>query len=258
MVQRTRGIWSTRLSGVLLIVALLGLWEFSARVLVHSPNWPPLTNVLRALAAGLTSPELPMIFASTLGRMLVGFTIGAWIGIAVGLAMGASRFVHHMLEPLIEFLRPLPVPGIIPPLILLLGIDDRMKIFVIAFSAFFPIVINTAQGVRATDPTLIATARTFRHGRLRVLRSIILPASLPYIFSGLRISLALALIVTIVAEMISGSQGLGHYLVTMQYAMRAADMYAAVVLIAAAGYLLNLTFLAVEHRVLHWYFASQG
>ena len=235
---------------------LLGLWEFSARVLVHSPNWPPFTDVLQALAAGLTSSELPTIFASTIGRMLAGFTIGATIGIAVGLTMGSSRFVHHMLEPLIEFLRPLPVPGIIPPLILLLGIDDKMKIFVVAFSAFFPVVINTAQGVHAADPTLVATARTFRHGRLRVMRSIILPASLPYIFSGLRISLALALIVTIVAEMISGSQGLGHYLITMQYAMRAADMYAGVILIAAAGYLLNLAFLAVEHRVLHWYFAS--
>jgi ABC-type nitrate/sulfonate/bicarbonate transport system permease component len=256
--QRSGSIWSTRLSGCLLIVALLALWEFSARVLVQSPNWPPFTDVMQALAAGLTTSELPTVFASTIGRMLAGFTIGAAIAIAVGLAMGSSRFVHHMLQPAIEFLRPLPVPGIIPPLILLLGIDDKMKIFVVAFSAFFPVVINTAQGVRTADPTLVATARTFRHGRFRVMRSIILPASLPYIFSGLRISLALALIVTIVAEMISGSQGLGHYLITMQYAMRAADMYAGVVLIAAAGYLLNLSFLAVEHRVIHWYFANQG
>lgn len=258
MIRWGKEILSTRLSGILLVAMLLGLWEFSARVVVHSPNWPPLTDVLRALTLGLLSPELPMIFASTIGRMLVGFIIGAAIGITVGLAMGRSRFVHHMFEPFVEFLRPLPVPGIIPPLILLLGIDDKMKIFVIAFSVFFPVVINTAQGVRAADPTLIATARTFRHGRLRIMGSIILPASLPYIFSGLRISLALAFIVTIVAEMISGSQGLGYYLTTMQYAMRAADMYAGIILIAIAGYLLNLVFLAIEHRVLHWYFSSQG
>jgi ABC-type nitrate/sulfonate/bicarbonate transport system permease component len=133
-----------------------------------------------------------------------------------------------------------------------------MKIFVVAFSVFFPVAINVDRGARAADPTLIATARTFRKSRAKILWSIIVPASLPYTFSGLRVSLALALIVTIIAEMISGAGGLGYYLVSMQYAMRPADMYACVVLIAALGYVLNVGFVIVERRLLHWYFVKAG
>jgi ABC-type nitrate/sulfonate/bicarbonate transport system permease component len=164
-----------------------------------------------------------------------------------------SRVVHGLLDTSIELLRPIPIPAIVPPLVLLLGIDDAMKVSVIAFAAFFPVLINTVQGARALDPTLRDMTRTFRVGPLRRLLQVVFPASLPYVFAGLRISLALAMIVTIVAEMIAGSQGLGYYLVSMQYAMRPADMYAAVVLIAFAGYAMTLLFLTLERKLLPWY-----
>ena len=140
-----------------------------------------------------------------------------------------------------------------PPLILLLGIDDAMKITVVAFSTFFPVLINAAQGVRMVDPVLIDMARTFRHSRLRSMWQLTLPAALPYVFSGLRISLALALIVTVVAEMIAGGTGIGYYLMTMQYAMQPDRMYAGVVLLAATGYALNWLLLLAERQLLHWY-----
>lgn len=253
MTRKAAGLAQSRISGFLLILALLALWEVSARSWAGSDSWPPFTRVLQALAAGLVSGELGGVFVSSLGRMFTGYLAGAVAGAAVGMAMASSRWCEALLEPSVELLRPIPIPAIVPPLILILGIDDAMKIFVVAFSSFFPIVINTFQGTRAVEPTLLAMARTFGVGRARALARVVLPASLPYIFAGLRVSLALALIVTVVAEMIAGSEGIGFHLVSMQYAMRPADMYAGVLLIAVTGYALNGLLLLLERWLLPWY-----
>lgn len=242
-----------RLAGFALLIALLLLWQVSALSWVSSTNWPPFTQVLKALVEGFRSGELVQVFGSSLGRMLAGYVAGSAVGIAVGVAMARSRWLNAALGPLVELLRPIPIPALVPPLILLLGLDDAMKIFVVAFAVFFPVLINTASGVRAVDPVALDVARTFQAGRWRTLAAVVLPAALPFVMAGLRTSLALALIVTVVAEMIAGSAGLGYHLVTMQYAMRAPDMYAAIVLLAAVGYGLNRGMLAIEHRLLHWY-----
>lgn len=242
-----------RLAGFALLAALLLLWQVSAVTWVDSTNWPPFTQVLKALVEGLRSGELVQVFGSSLGRMAAGFGIGATIGITVGLAMARSRWVNAALDPVFELLRPIPVPALVPPLILLLGLDNAMKVTIVAFTVFFPVLINTVAGVRAVDPVALDVARTLQAGTRRTLWSVVLPASLPYILAGLRVSLALALIVTVIAEMIAGSAGLGYHLMTMQYAMRAGDMYAAILLLAAVGYTLNGVMLVLEHRVLHWY-----
>jgi ABC-type nitrate/sulfonate/bicarbonate transport system permease component len=243
----------TRASGVVLLLALLVVWQVSAVYWTNSPNWPPLTAVVMSLVAGLASGELVTVFGSSLYRMTVGYALGVVCGLGVGMLMANVRLVHVALEPMVELLRPIPIPAIVPPLILLLGVDDQLKIFVIAFSVFFPVLVNTIAGVRAVEPVAIDVARTLRVGRLRTVSSVIVPASLPYILAGMRISLALALIVTVVAEMIAGSAGIGYYLMTTQYAMRASEMYAAIVLLAMTGYVLNRGFLAAEQHLLHWY-----
>jgi ABC-type nitrate/sulfonate/bicarbonate transport system permease component len=242
-----------RLWGFALLAGLLVLWQVSALYWVSSTNWPPVTEIARAMLDGFRSGELLQVFGSSLYRMLVGFAAGSALGVLLGLVMATSRWVNAALGPLIELLRPIPIPAIVPPLILLLGIDDAMKIFVIAFAAFFPVLVNTVAGVRSQDRTPLDVARTLQVGRWRTLLRVVLPASMPYILAGLRVSLALALIVTVVAEMIAGSAGIGFYLMTMQYAMRAGDMYAAIFLLAALGYGLNRLVLAIEKRVLHWH-----
>jgi ABC-type nitrate/sulfonate/bicarbonate transport system permease component len=248
-----RRLLQTRASGVVLIAMLLLLWQVSALYWADSPNWPPFTAVLASIGAGVKSGELAAVFGSSLYRMALGYAIGVACGLGAGLVMASVRWFHAALEPMVELLRPIPIPAIVPPLILLLGVDDELKIFVIAFSVFFPVLVNTVGGVRAVDPVAVDVARTLRVGRLRTLRSVIVPASLPYVLAGMRISLGLALIVTVVAEMIAGSAGVGYYLITTQYAMRAADMYAAIVLLAITGYVLNRGILAAERRLLHWY-----
>ncbi|MFO1327776.1 MAG: ABC transporter permease [Rubrivivax sp.] len=247
---------SSRAWGFGLLAALLALWQWSALGWVDSANWPPVTAIGRALLDGLRSGELPQVFGSTLWRMAAGFALGAAAGVLAGLAMGTLRWVDAALRPLVELLRPIPIPAVIPPLILLLGIDHAMKVFVVAFATFFPVLVNTVGGVRAVEPTVLDVARTLQAGRWRTLARVVLPASLPYVMAGLRISLALALIVSVVAEMIAGSEGIGYHLMAMQYAMRPADMYAAIFLLAAVGYALNRAMLAAERRLLRWWQGS--
>lgn len=132
------------------------------------------------------------------------------------------------------------------------GINDPLKLFSVAFAVLFPVALNTMSGVASVDPIYLQVARTFGAARARTLARVIFPASLPFILAGLRTSLALALVVTVVAEMIAGDSGIGYYLVTMQFAMRSADMYAAIILLAVVAYLLNWLFIAWEARIIRW------
>jgi ABC-type nitrate/sulfonate/bicarbonate transport system permease component len=244
---------SHRIWGVLLLVLLLVLWQVSALCCVASTNWPPVTEILKAIIAGMGSGELAQVFGSTLWRMAAGFAIGSAAGMLLGITMATFPLADAALRSVVELLRPIPMPAIVPPLILLLGIDHAMKVFAVSLACFFPVLVNTVGGVRAVDPTVLDVARTLQVGRLRTLLQVVLPASLPFILAGLRTSLALALIVSVVAEMIAGSEGIGYYIMTMQYAMRPSDMYAAILLLAAVGYGLNFALLAVERRLLHWW-----
>lgn len=249
-----RRLLAGRRLGVFLIICLLIAWELSARTgLVVSQNWPPVSEVFVAAVRDLLNGELLAPIAGTLYRTVVGFLMGTAAGILIGLMMTAIPLVRLTLAPTVELLRPLPVPALAPPLVLFLGLDDPMKITLVAFTAFFPVLINTIEGALSIEPTYRAVAATFGMSWLATVRKVLFPATLPYIMAGMRISLGLSLIVAVVGEMIAGSAGVGYYLVSMQYAERAPDMYAALLLIGIGGYLLNEAFLFVEHRVLHWH-----
>ena len=242
-----------RIWGYLLVAALLFLWEFSARVLVPgSTSWPPFSAVLSSLATGLLGGELLRVVGSSLYRMGSGFVIGSTLGVTLGLAMGLSSPLRLTLNSLVEIMRPIPAAAIIPPLIFILGIDDALKIFVISLAVFFPVVVNTLAGTMNVETTYLDVARTFGVGRLRTVRRVVLPAVMPYVFAGMRTSLAIALITTVVAEMIAGSGGIGYYIINMQFAMRPGDMYAAVIVLSLLGYSLNQLFRLWEHHTLAW------
>jgi ABC-type nitrate/sulfonate/bicarbonate transport system permease component len=248
----------TRLSGAVLIALLLLLWEVSAaRGWIVSDNWPRFSAVLVAAYRGLLSGELTEILGATLYRMLAGYAIGCILGVLFGLLLGSNRILDWTIRPLIEIQRTLPSPAIIPPLILFLGVDDTLKIFIIMLAVFPPVFVNTYGGVRGLDETLLLTARTFGLSRFDTLRKIVLPATLPAMTAGMRIALSLAPeIISPMTAMISAS-GVGNYLMSMQYAMRADSMYAAVICLAAAGYLLNRIFLVLESAVLHWHHSAR-
>jgi ABC-type nitrate/sulfonate/bicarbonate transport system permease component len=167
--------------------------------------------------------------------------------------MGYWPRLYDLLEPLIELLRPIPKAALVPALVLFLGVDNAMKITSIALAVFFPIVINTVQGARGVDPVLINTARTLGVRPFSLLRKLILPASAPFIFAGMRLSIALGLILAVISEMIAGTGGIGFLIIDMQRAFRVRQMYAWIVILAVVGYLLNLLLVLAEHRMLFWY-----
>ncbi|MFZ5783462.1 MAG: ABC transporter permease [Pseudomonadota bacterium] len=239
---------------MLLLMGLFALWEASAALgWVKSENWPPLTDVLRAVVVGIMQGELGPALASTLSRMAAGFALGTCAAVVLGVVLARVRLLDEALRPLIEIQRTLPPPAIVPPLILLLGVDEALKITVVAMAAFAPVFVNTYAGIRGADETLYLTARTFGLGRLATIWKVVLPNSVPFISAGMRTALSLSLIVAVIAEMISGASGVGYYLMSMQFAMRAADMYAAVICLGVVGYALNAAFRAVEQRALRWY-----
>jgi ABC-type nitrate/sulfonate/bicarbonate transport system permease component len=208
--------------------------------------------VFRSLVGGFEAEGWYEIFGSTLRRMFSGYAVAVVVGVAVGLVLGASTRFCRTVMPTVEIFRVLPIPAVVPPLIFFLGVEDALKITVVALAASFPIALNTFAGVRAIDPVHVMVARTFRIPRHKVMIGIQLPSALPYVFAGCRVSLGLSLIVTVVAEMIAGSEGVGYYIVSMQYAVRAGDMYAAIILLSAIGYLLNQLFLLIEAKAIHW------
>jgi ABC-type nitrate/sulfonate/bicarbonate transport system permease component len=146
----------------------------------------------------------------------------------------------------------MPSVAIIPVAILALGIGDGMIVAVTVYASVWPILINTIDGVRHIETTLIDTARTFGISRREILWRVILPAASPYIVTGLRIGLSIALILVTTAEMIAGSKGLGYFILDEERSMNSRNMYAGVIIVSLLGYLLNRLFLALEGRALRW------
>jgi NitT/TauT family transport system permease protein len=242
-----------RLPGFVLIVLLLGLWE-----LASSAGWmdavvlPRVSVIFGAWYETVASGALLNQLLPSLRRIFVGFSLAAALAIPLGLLMGTVSFIYRLFEPITEFLRPIPSSAYVPVAILFLGIQDSMKIFVVTVACFFPILLNTYGGVRGIDQVLIDTGRTFGLSRGKMLWQIVLPAALPSVLTGMRISLGIALIVVVDAEMIAGNSGIGYFIVDRQRIFRVAEMFAGIFSLGVVGYLLNFVFLRIEQYFLRW------
>jgi ABC-type nitrate/sulfonate/bicarbonate transport system permease component len=242
-----------RWAGFAFIAALLLAWEAATAVkLVDTPSVPPVSSIFAAWYRVAANGELLRELWPSVYRIGIGYVLAVVIAVPTGLLMGASRFAYNLLEPLTELLRPIPSSAYIPIAILFLGIGDQMKEFVVFFSCFFPILVNTYSGVIGIDPVLVDTGRTFGLKRREILRSIIFPATVPHILTGMRISLAIALIVVVVAEMVAGSSGIGYFILDNQRTFRVPEMFAGIFTLGVVGYGANWIFLLVETRILHW------
>lgn len=249
--------WPERALGAGVTVLALAAVEYAVRAgHVNKALIPAPTDVAQRVFGILGSGELYAPLGATLYLLFFAYFAASALAIVVGLLMGRYRALYNLLEPLTEVFRPLPKPALLPPLILFLGLGDAMKLAVVGLGVFFPVLINTVQGVRGVDPVLVDTGRTFRCGRLALLGKIVLPAALPLIFAGMRVSLGLGLILVVIAEMMAGTGGLGYLIIDMQRSFRVRDMYAWIVILAVLGYALNAAFLAVERRAIHWAIAT--
>jgi ABC-type nitrate/sulfonate/bicarbonate transport system permease component len=243
----------SRLLGVVLIIVLLGLWEIVTDTkLVHSPSLPPVSAILVDWVRLLLNGTLFAQLGPSLERIAFGYVAAVIVGVTIGLAMGYYRIAYNLLEPLTELLRPIPSPAYIPLAIIFLGLGDEMKIFVVFFACIFPILLNTYSGVSAIDPVQLNTARTFRLTRAQTVRKIVLPAALPSILTGMRISVGLALIVVVIAEMVASNTGIGAFILNAQRFFNVTDMYAGIFTLALLGYALNALFLRAEAHLLRY------
>lgn len=248
---------SRKINGFILVIIILLVWEFYSRFISKSIFLTPVSIVLSTFFTQLFNLTYLGEIGTTLARWLSGYLISAFIMIPLGILMGKSKFIYNLFEPLVEFFRPLPSASIIPIAILFLGIGAKMKLFVIFFGASWPILINAVDGVRGIEPTYIQTGFIFGLSKNRIMKEIIIPASLPNIFTGLRISMAIALILAITVEMIAGGDGIGYYILDAERSFHFAEMYSGVLTIGLIGYFLNLLFIALENKVLWWYKESK-
>lgn len=243
----------SRMLGVALIVVLLAFWQLVTTVgFIHTPSLPPVSAIFASWWTLLVSGEIFRQLGPSLWRLFVGYALAAVVGVIVGLLMGYFRPLYNLLEPLTELLRPIPSPAYIPLAILFLGLGNEMKYFVIFFACVFPILLNAQSGVRAIDPVQINTGRTFGLTRAQIVRKIILPASLPSILTGMRVSLGIALIVVVISEMVASNNGIGFFILNAQRFFNVSDMFAGIFTLALVGYALNALFLRLEAHLLRW------
>ena len=235
------------------LILLLLAWDLGARSTAALQVYlPPISAVIGALGELFAAGQLRGHVLVTLERFFAGYLIASGIGVGCGIALGYFRSLHHLVGIAIEFLRPMPSVAIIPVAILMLGIGDSMIVAVTVYATVWPILINTIDGVRHIDSTLVDTGRTFGLRRWRILWQIILPGASPYVVTGLRIALSIALILVTTAEMVAGSKGLGFFILDEERSMNSSNMYAGIVIVAALGYALNRLFLAIESRMMRW------
>lgn len=251
--------WNTRGLRALCVLALAGVWEGACRGgLVDASALPPLSAVLRAFLADLAAGETAPHVVVTLRTYAQGLALALAAGIGLGVLMGTLPGVHSAGRVLLEFLRPIPSVAVIPIAILLLGIGFQMRTAVVCYAAVWPILLNTLYGVYDVDPAYVDTARIFGRRRGEILRAVVLPAALPYIFTGVRIGSAVALILAVTAEMVAGSSGLGFYVKNAEASLRVEEMYGGILLTGTLGYLLNAGFVRLERRALAWHRGLQG
>jgi ABC-type nitrate/sulfonate/bicarbonate transport system permease component len=242
-----------RWPGFLAIAIILGVWELASYEKILDPvSMPRVSSILESWFEIVKSGLLLEHMLASLARIFTGFALATVIAVPLGLLMGSVSLVYRIMEPITEFLRPIPSSAYIPVAILFLGIGDEMKVFVIFLACTFPILLNTYSGVRGIDPVLVDTGRTFGLSRMRNLRWIVFRAAMPSILTGMRISLGIALIVVVIAEMIAGNSGIGYLILEMERTFHVPEMFAGIFTLGVVGFLLNILFLRVEQYLLRW------
>lgn len=243
------------LPGTLLLLALVCAWEAWARA-VNSPNFPTFLAVL-----GVLGSEMGVLLRQTgitLGRAAGGFALALATMLPLGIYLGRTPRVAQFFEPVIDLLRPLPSLAIVPVVMLFAGIGTAAKISVVFYGAAFPILINTIDATRATHPLLLHVGRSLGLSRAEIMRTIDLPSALPQIMAGVRLSVAIALLISVSSEMLLSTDGMGNFLVRAQESFRIADGLAGLLVVALASLAVNVGVLRIERHLLAWHHQRHG
>jgi ABC-type nitrate/sulfonate/bicarbonate transport system permease component len=243
-----------RLAPWISVAAVALGWELFARSGAVTPFMlPKFTTVAARIWSDGASGDLWQNLGLTLYRSLLGFGIAIVLGIALGFAVSYNRFVRWLLDPVISVGFPMPKIAFLPIITLWLGFHDVSKISMVVFDAVFPVLTATIAATLAVERELLWSARNLGAGRGELLREVVFPAALPQIMTGLQVALPIALIVCIVAEMKLGGVGLGGAMITASRFADSPGVFAGIVEIAIAGYLLVKLMAALRRRLLAWH-----
>ena len=237
--------------------AVIGLiWLLTANS--HNPYIPSLPTILSEfrkvwLFARFTSDVLPSV-----ERLVIGFLIAVLVGVPLGLMIGMSKWVRMLTRPVVTFMRSLPPPLIVPVAIALFQIGLVMKVFSIAFVCIWPIALNTEDGFVGLHPTVLETAKAYGVGFWKRMFKVVLPAVSPRIFTGLRISIAFAVLLLVLAEQLGSSNGIGWFVLYSQQGYDVPGMWAGILMLALLGIAANAIVSLLERRVLRWHFNLRG
>lgn len=244
---------SKKIWGLLFLLFLILFWEvLSQNDIIPKLFLPPPSQIALSFKKLFLSYDHWANIWSTFSRMIRGYSLGIFIAVTLGVIMGSSKTANQIFDPLVQLLRPIPSSAVIPVAILFFGIDDSMKIFVVAFACTWPILINTIEGMKNVDPIQIDTGKVFGMNEFEIIKDIKLPNAAPFIVSGMKISLAVSLALTITSEMVSGVDGLGLFILKTQGSFRIPEMYAGIITVALLGFSLHLIFVQAERKLLRW------
>jgi ABC-type nitrate/sulfonate/bicarbonate transport system permease component len=233
-------------------VVVVLLWQCYVAVSgVRESIFPSPLEVARAL--GGDSGILVSAGWTTLSEILLGYAAAIIVGVSLAVAVSSSRLIERALYPWLVVTQMIPVPAIAPVVVLWTGFDIRPRVIVIALVSFFPIAVNTIDGLRATDAELVGLLRTLGAGRRQLFRVARLPTALPYLFSGLRVSAALAVIGAVFAEWVGASNGLGFLILSYSSQTETADVFAVIAVLAVIGVALFALVGIAERLLIPWW-----
>ncbi len=241
------------LSRYALVLGFLAAWQISsAQGWINPAVFPRLDVIVAALWKGIVGGALIDDIAISLQRSGIAFAAAVVIGIPLGLFMGQVAAVERALDPLLQFFRQTSALALYPVFILMLGLGEASKVFVIFWATLFPILLSTIGGVKEVDRKLVEMARTYGAGSIAIFRRVILPASVPAIFVGLRLSATTALLLLIAAEMIGANKGVGFQVMNAQYNFQIPLMYASILLLALLGLAANAGLVLLQRKLCRW------
>jgi NitT/TauT family transport system permease protein/taurine transport system permease protein len=238
---------------VIVLAAACAIWQLLSVALSDGEGLiPPPTTVFSTAADLLADGTLGEHALASLRRVLLGWGITAVVAIPLGLAMGRSRALMWLLEPLVEALRPIPPIAWIPITILIFGIGDKQNEAIIVVGAFFPLLLNTMHGVQQVDPMLVRAARTLGAGEWTIMRKVVWYNALPSIFTGLRISLGVAWMCLVAAELVGAVNGLGFMMQDARNFLRSDVIITGMLTIGVLGIVMDRLILAAGRRLMPW------
>jgi NitT/TauT family transport system permease protein len=245
---------SARLLPLIGPLALFVVWDLVVRLQLVSPVLLPTPSAtIVALVKGMAGGPLLGDFLSSLNRTVQAFLMAGVIGVPLGVLLGSNEKAYRSVEFLVDFFRSTPSSALIPLFLMIFGVTDMNKIAIAAFAAVLVILFNSAYGVINARKQRVMAARVMGASRWQIFKDVLIWESLQPTFVGLRSGVSMALVIVIVAEMFIGSDsGLGNRIINAQQVLNVREMYAAILAAGALGYVLNILFLVLEKRVVHW------